>query len=63
MDWNHAKDAILGFLGVGVCTILIYEMHALRTSVNDLNEKIAVILERTTSHEHRISKLEATHDS
>lgn len=63
MDWSQAKDLIIEFLAAGICTVLVYELHELRTSVNSLNEKMALIIERTTSHETRISKLEAKHDT
>ncbi len=63
MDWNQAKDVILGFLGAGICTILVYEVHELRTSVAMLNAQLAILLERTASHETRISRLEATNDT
>ncbi len=64
MDWNQAKDVILGFLGAGICTMLVYEIHELRTSVTTLNAQLGVLLERTASHETRIIKLEeARNDS
>lgn len=62
MDWNAAKDLILGFLGTGIFTVLVYEIHELRTSVTKLNTQLSVLLERTASHENRISRLEANHD-
>jgi hypothetical protein len=62
MDWNQAKDLVLGFLASGACALLIYEVHELRNSVTVLNQQIAVILERTASHEIRITKLEGNYD-
>lgn len=63
MDWNAAKDLILGFLGTGIFTVLVYEIHELRTSVTKLNEHISMLLERTSSHEMRITRLEAHNDT
>ena len=62
MDWIQTKDLILGFLGTGICTVLVYEVHELRTSVTALNAQLATLLERTASHENRITKLELSHD-
>jgi len=63
MNWDQAKDLILGFMGAGICTVLVYEIHELRTSVTNLNNQLGVLLERTASHENRITKLELHNDS
>lgn len=55
---QQIKEAVLSFLAAGGVAILAFEIHALRKSVERLNEKMAVILERTETHERRIERLE-----
>jgi len=66
MDWLIDIPEIVKQIGDGpfkviVAAILYYafkELRMLRVSVGKLHEAIAVIVERTASHEKRISKLE-----
>jgi hypothetical protein len=54
MDFAAFKDwAFLGVLTGGV-----YILWQIKTSVDELNVKIAVVINRTDSHEKRIEKLE-----
>lgn len=55
MDFAAFKDwALLGLLGGGV-----YILWQLKDAVSALNIQVAVIIERTSSHEKRIENLEA----
>lgn len=70
MDWLIDIPAFLRLLGDGPFKILVLvalfygvkygvkEIRMLRESVGKLHEAIAVIIERTASHEKRISRLE-----
>lgn len=57
-DLEEIKNMILNFLAAGGVGILAFEIHALRKSVESLNEKMAVLIERTESHDRRISRIE-----
>lgn len=65
MSWQEAKDVILGALSLGIGGFLISELKELRHSIEDLNTRLATILERTSNHEkalfshaERLNKLE-----
>lgn len=54
MDFNAFKDwAFLGVLSSGV-----YILWGIKSSVDELNIKIAVVVSRIDTHEKRIEKLE-----
>jgi hypothetical protein len=55
MDFGAFKEWVfLSLLSSGV-----YILYTLKLSVEDLNIKMAVIIERTSNHEKRIEKLES----
>lgn len=55
MDFEGFKEWVfLGLLSGGV-----YILWTLKLSIEDLNIKMAVIIERTSNHEKRIEKLES----
>jgi hypothetical protein len=54
MDFNGLKDWVF----MGLFSGAIYILWSLKGSVDLLNEKVAVIIERTTNHEKRIERLE-----
>lgn len=61
MDFNAFKDWVLLGLLSGAVYILWQAkdaMNELKDSIIELNLKMAVIIERTDSHEKRIEKLE-----
>jgi hypothetical protein len=55
MDFNEFKEwAFLGLLSGGV-----YILYTLKQAIDDLNIKMAVIIEKTGNHERRIENLES----
>jgi hypothetical protein len=66
MDWLIDIPEFVRAVGDGpfkvIVAVLMYyafkELQLLRKSVGKLHEAIAVIIERTSSHEKRISRLE-----
>ncbi len=57
-DLAALKDAVLGFLSLGIAGWIVSELHALRKSVEGLNVSLAQILEKQRSIEYRVEKLE-----
>jgi len=53
-SFSQFKDLLL--LGMG--GVIVWLLRNLVTSIQELNVKVAVVIERTDGHEHRISKLE-----
>ncbi len=54
MDFRGFKDwALLGLLTIG-----IFFLGRIESSVNELNVKIAVVIEKTNNHERRLENLE-----
>lgn len=65
MDWNAAKDQILGYLTVGFIAYISYELRQIRSWIQTFAVREAVLSERVESHEkrldshgHRINKIE-----
>ena len=65
MDFPVFKDQLLlGVISILICLLgyigsnLINILQDIRTSVLELNTKIAVIIERTDNHEKRLDRLE-----
>lgn len=65
MNWEQTKDLILmgiPTLGVGIISYYLNKMdktgEELSKSIQELNIKVAVILEKINGHEDRIKKLE-----
>lgn len=54
----YATFPIIGFLIIHIFKKLADTMQCLEKSVDELNIKIAVIIEKTSNHEKRIEKLE-----
>ena len=54
MDWNQAKDMIV----VGIAGGAIYYARQLVESIQELNIKVAIVIEKVNSHEHRIEQTE-----
>ena len=48
------KDLLL----FGMGGVIVWLLRSLVTSIQELNVKVAVVIERTDGHEHRIAKLE-----
>ena len=61
MEWDQAKDIILGFLASSFLVWLGSEIKKMRESLEDLNLKIALILRDVDQHEHRLNRLEEKH--
>lgn len=57
-DLSAIKDAVLGFLTLGIAGWIVSELHAMRKSVETLNVSLAQILEKQRSMEYRVEKLE-----
>jgi hypothetical protein len=56
MDWLQAKDAILSFLAAGGLYWIAKELHGMRTSMEDINKNVAMLLERTMQHEKQLER-------
>jgi hypothetical protein len=62
MDFAAFKDwALLGLIAGGIW-LLFDVLKKLLNSVELLNERVAVVIEKTNDHESRIEKLEKTKD-
>jgi hypothetical protein len=60
MDFAAFKDwALLGLIAGGIW-LLFDVLKKLLNSVELLNERVAVVIEKTNDHESRIEKLEKT---
>ncbi len=58
MDFGAFKDwALLGLIGGGLY-LLLDVLKEMKNSLLSLNDKIALIIERTNNHEERLEKLE-----
>lgn len=57
-DLAQVKDVVLGFLASGIGIWIVSELHAVRTSIENLNLKLAKVLAENEYHEQRISRLE-----
>ena len=51
-------EGMLGVVGVGIAAWVANSIDKMRTSVEELNTKIAVVISRTDNHEERINRLE-----
>jgi hypothetical protein len=62
MEWQQFAEWM--FYGVlGFCAVyLARTMELMRRSIERLNIKIAVVIEKTTNHEKRITKIESKMD-
>jgi hypothetical protein len=61
MDQQHYLTILEGFLGVvglGIAAWVANSIDKMRSSVEELNTKIAVVISRTDNHEQRLNKLE-----
>lgn len=58
MDLNEIKDAVLAFMMSGLFGWLIFEIRMTRTSIEELNIKIATIIQQVDFHEKRIDNIE-----
>lgn len=58
MSWQEAKDIILSTLALGVGSFLIQEIKEMRKSVQNLNEKFGIYMDRTDNLDKRVEALE-----
>lgn len=58
MNWDQAKDAILGILVSGLVGYLSFEAHSLRITIEKLLVKVDVLDDVQRSHGDRLSDLE-----
>lgn len=58
MEWPIIAQGIFYFLGSAAACWVGWSIERMRGSVEELNNKMAMILERTDGHEKRISRLE-----
>ena len=58
MDWDQAKDAIFMAMLTGFAGFLGIQLMRLVRSVEELNIKIAMLLERVDGHERRLTRIE-----
>jgi len=58
IDWNSFVQWAFYALISGCAVYMVNILAGLKTSVDDLNIKMATIIEKTTNHERRIEKLE-----
>ncbi len=56
MDLLAIKDSILGFLSAGAVGWLLYEIRMVRLSVENLNIKVALVVEKMGYHEREIER-------
>lgn len=52
LDWAFKA------IGLGAAAMIVREMRWIRESIQQLNVRVAVVIEKTDNHEKRISKLE-----
>ena len=58
MEWEQAKDAIFMAMLSGFAGFLCLQTMRLVKSIEELNIKIAMLLERVDGHERRITRIE-----
>lgn len=58
MDWNEVAKSLFGFMALSIAGWVAWSIDKMRASVEELNIRVAVIIEKTEGHEKRISKLE-----
>lgn len=58
MDWPNVAQGIFYFLGSAVACWIGLSIERMRSSIEKLNVNMGIILERSDSHEKRITKLE-----
>jgi hypothetical protein len=58
MQWSDFKDIALHVLLSGWFLIFVYFLKKLIGSIDDLNVKLAVVIERLSDHERRLDQLE-----
>lgn len=58
MELEAIKDAVLGFMMSGLFGWLIFEIRMTRTSIEELNVKIATIIMQVEFQEKRIDNIE-----
>lgn len=58
MAWNEVANGLFGFMGLSIAGWVAFSIDKMRASVEKLNVRVAVIIEKTEGHEKRISKLE-----
>lgn len=58
MEWQEVAEKLFYFLSSAVVFWVGKSISNMSASVEQLNLKIAVLLEKVNSHEHRIAKLE-----
>ena len=58
MEWPLVFQGVFAFFSLIIATWIGTSIKEMTQSINQLNIKLAVVIERQDSHEHRISKLE-----
>lgn len=58
MDWQTVAQGLFGFMALSIAGWVAFSIDRMRESVEQLNVKMAVIVERTDNHEKRLERLE-----
>lgn len=58
MEWQEVAKVIFGFMALAISGWVAHSIDQMRSSVENLNIKIAVVISRVEAHEKRLSKLE-----
>lgn len=58
MDWPSIAQALFYTMATAIAGYGVYVLSKLQTSVEELNIKIAVVVEKLDSHEKRLTRLE-----
>ena len=58
MTWQDAQSEILKYLSAGAVGMLIFEIIKSRKSLEELNIKLAVFIEKTAGLTDRVSRIE-----
>ena len=58
MDWQDVAAYIFGFMALAIAGWVARSIDKMRSSLEELNVKIAIIIFRTDNHEDRLKRLE-----
>jgi hypothetical protein len=58
MEWQQVAEKLFYFLASGCAFWVARSISKMSESVEQLNLKMAAVLEKINSHEHRIARLE-----
>lgn len=63
MDWQSVSQSVFAFMGLAIAGWVARSLDKMRESVEQLNVKMAVIVERTDNHEKRLERLEGNKEA